>query len=246
VAIEHTEVAKAAGPSTLLGTVSQSFLINEGAEPTRNQFVWQHSNDGIHFLATVYVQAKHDLQKLASDLIRESLHMVVVLQGNTEADDILTGVNKVFASKIPMGNTLAQDAYVEVNLCIVNQQLRVLDLAGTPYGCFFFRNGNVLGINQGRIAALAPQMVVNRQDLRCARFRLDELQGVYLCTTGSIVQGADVQAASKAHNQVTQMLEQVVKMSMKEQGKAMASHLSTLSGTTKMPSLLLGFRPESL
>lgn len=233
-------------PQTLLGIAREQFLVNQGNEPTRSQFVWQHSKDGIHFLASVYVQTKADSLKLASDLIRESLHMVIVLQGNTEADDIMNGVNKVYASKIPTGNPLAQDAYVEVSICIVNQKLRVLDLAGTPYGSFFYRNGNVLGINQGRIAALAPQMTINRQDLRCARFRLDELTAVYLCTTGSIVQGADLQAASKAHNQVTQMLEQVVKMPMEQQGTAMASHLSMLSGTTKMPPLLVGFRPESL
>lgn len=242
VSIKSEPLGKA---GTLLGSLRQSFLVHEGSEATRTQFVWQHSNNDIMLMATVYIQAKHEQLKLATDLIKESLHMVVVVQGNTEADDIMTGLNKVYNSKIPTGSSLAQDAYVEVSVCIINHKLRVLDLAGTPYGSFFVRNGTVMGINQGRIAALAPQMVINRQELRCARFRLEELQGVYLLTTGSIVQGADVNAASKAHHQVSQMIEQVMKMDFAQQGEALSSHLSMLVGASKMAPLLAGFRPEA-
>ncbi len=222
-----------------------SFVVHPTGPQAKGQFVWQHRNNDLHIIAygiCLPSQPNDDITE-PLNLLQNALHNVVVQLGNAEADDIMIGVNDAYQNKLNTANEATRKAYVEVSVCILNSKQKVVDLAGAPYGSFFLRNNNVSGIHNGRIAALASQMTVNKQDLRCARFRTEELTAVYLFGIGSIVQGNDITKASKTHNQVTQMLESVMKMGYAEQYEAMKNHLGMLVGPSGVLPILIGLKP---
>lgn len=245
--IEQPQVAKAAGPAPLYALADDmpnSFVVHPVGSHAKGHFIWQHRNNDLHIIAygiVIPTSPSHDINQVV-DLVQNSLHSVVVQLGNAEADDIMIGLNEVYQSKVTTVSEESKSAYVEVSVCILNYKQKIVDLSGAPYGSFFLRAGNVSGIQNGRIAALASQMKINKQDLRCARFRMDELNAVYLFSIGSIIKGHDATKASKVHNQVMNMLESVMKMPYKEQQEAMRSHLSMLLGENQGLPILIGIK----
>jgi hypothetical protein len=146
----------------------------------------------------------------------------------------------VYQSKIKAATEEAKLAYVELSVCIFNTKSKIVDLAGVPYGSFFLRNGNVSGIQNGRIGALGSQMYINRQELRCARFRADELKAVYLFSMGAVVKSSDAATAAKVHANVGQMLEGVMKRTYEEQYNTMLVKLGELVGPNEVLPVLVG------
>lgn len=245
--VEPVAAPKAASQPPLYALAEDmpnSFVVHPVGAHAKGHFIWQHRNNDLHIIAygiVIPASPTQDVNQVV-DLVQNSLHSVVVQLGNAEADDIMIGLNEVFQSKITTASEESKSAYVEVSVCILNYKQKIVDLSGAPYGSFFLRAGNVSGIQNGRIAALASQMRINKQDLRCARFKMDELNAVYLFSIGSVVKGYDATKASKVHNQVMNMLESVMKMPYKEQQEAMKSHLSMLIGQDQGLPILIGIK----
>lgn len=221
-----------------------SFAICGDNLKPHGQFLWFDKTRDVHAVVIGAVKGNNQAASQLAASIITILQMVVVEQGYTEADEILNRTSyllyKLFKEKVNFS-----EPFVELSIAVVNRKQRLVELSGSISGTMCQTKGKVQWLKGSRAVLGDPKILLSKQDYRSTKYKLDELQAVYLYSPAVLDLYSKKHDKALGKTKLAQFLDAASKHPMQEQGFVLKDMILDWTGEDDhTPYLLLGFKAE--